>query len=153
MNSPFQSYWRLLLKRLLLKRLQMQPPLLFPQASWSSSRNSLCWHQTLVTSVGASLHVITTMTCSLEKRIGIGAFVQYKSMPRMRQEQEGSHLFFSICTSSFDWNISSWTLLWLRNIWKALALTVLHVLTKKKTTLCLLLPAPFLSNGLLCWRM
>lgn len=87
------------------------------------------------------------------KRTGIGAFVQYQSMPRRRQEGEGSHLFSSICNSSLDWNISSWTLLWLGNIWKALALTTLHVLTKKKATLCLLLPAPFLSNGLVCWRM
>lgn len=135
-----------------LKMLLMQATTALPQASWSSSRNSLCWNQT-----GCFCWSFSTCYNNndifFRKKIGTGAFVQYKSTSRTRQEGEGSHLFSSICNSSFDWNISSWTLLWLRNIWKALALTILRVLTKKKATLCLLLPAPFLSNGLLCWRM
>lgn len=36
------------------------------------------------------------------KRIVTGSSIHYKSMPRMRQEGEGSHLFSSICNSSFD---------------------------------------------------
>lgn len=50
----------------------------------------------------------------------------------MGQEDEGSQLFSSISNSHFDWNISIWTRRWLKNIWKASALTILHVLTKKK---------------------
>lgn len=152
MNRPFHSYWRLLLRLL--------PEKASDTGHHYSATSKLIVFKgftVLTPSFGCFCWSFSTSYNNndifLRKSVGIGAFVQYKSMPRVRQEQEGSHLFSSICTSSFDWNISSWTLLRLRNIWKALALTVLHVLNKKKATLCLLLPAPFLSNGLLCWKM
>lgn len=58
--------------------------------------------------------------------------LHYKHMPRTGQEDEGSQLFSSICNSRFYWNISTCTILRLKNIQKASALTILHVLMKKK---------------------
>lgn len=89
------------------------------------------------------------------KRIVTGSSIHYKSMPRMRQEGEGSHLFSSICNSSFDWNMSNWTILGPKKYFKSFCYDnpSCSDQEKKKNTLCLLLPAPFLSNGLLCWRM
>lgn len=88
MNSPFQSYWRLFL-RLLPEKASDAGHHCSSHASWSSSRNSLRWHQTLVASVGASLLVITTMTYSLAKGLELELLYNINPCPEWgRRERD-----------------------------------------------------------------
>lgn len=87
------------------------------------------------------------------KRIGTGSSIHYKSMPRMRQEGEGSlflHMQFFLWLKHVQLDYT-----WTQKIFEKFPLwqSFMFWPRKKKPTLCLLLPAPFLSNGLLCWRM